>query len=73
MYSIENCVNTFNPDKVEKTKVGYQYWFADKKFADGDTVELETIWDGPGYAISVDFSSIDSAYNTGDESNRYPL
>ena len=43
MYSIENCVNTFNPDKVEKTKVGYQYWFADKKFADGKTVKLSVV------------------------------
>lgn len=42
-YSIENCVNTFNPDKVEKTKVGYQYWFADKKFADGKTVKLSVV------------------------------
>lgn len=43
MYSIENCVNTFNPDKVEKTKVGYQYWFADKKFAGGKTVKLSVV------------------------------
>ena len=43
IYSIKNCVNTFNPDKIEKTKVGYQYWFADKKFADGKTVKLSVV------------------------------
>jgi mannose-6-phosphate isomerase-like protein (cupin superfamily) len=42
-YSIENCVNTFNPDNVEKTKVGFQYWFADKKFAEGKTVKLSVV------------------------------
>jgi mannose-6-phosphate isomerase-like protein (cupin superfamily) len=42
-YSIENCVNTFDPDKVVETKVGYQYWFANKKFADGKTVKLSVV------------------------------
>lgn len=42
-YTIENCVNTFDPDKVEKTKVGYRYWFANKKFADGKTVKLSVV------------------------------
>lgn len=42
-YSIENCVNEFSMDKIEKTKVGYQYWFADKKFADGKTVKLSVV------------------------------
>ena len=42
-YSIENCINTFDPAKTEKTKVGYQYWFADKKFADGKTVKLSVV------------------------------
>jgi len=41
-------------------------------FANGDTIELETVWDAPGYVISADFSSIDSAYNTGDESIESP-
>ena len=36
-YTIENCVNRFSIDKVESTKVGYQYWFVDKDFADGKT------------------------------------
>lgn len=42
-YSIENCVNEFSMDKIEKTRVGYQYWFADKKFADGKTVKLSVV------------------------------
>ena len=33
-YTIENSVNTFDMDKAIKTKVGYQYWFADKDFID---------------------------------------
>lgn len=43
VYSIENCINTFDPAKIEKTKVGYQYWFADKKFAEGKTVKLSVV------------------------------
>jgi mannose-6-phosphate isomerase-like protein (cupin superfamily) len=42
-YSIYNCVNEFDPAKVESTKAGYQYWFADKKFADGKTVKLSVV------------------------------
>ena len=42
-YSIENCVNKFSMDGVEKTKVGYQYWFADKNFLDGRTIKLSVV------------------------------
>jgi mannose-6-phosphate isomerase-like protein (cupin superfamily) len=42
-YTIENCVNEFNPAKTEETKVGFQYWFADKNFADGKTVKLSVV------------------------------
>ena len=42
-YTIENCVNEFNPAKTEETKVGYQYWFADKNFAEGKTVKLSVV------------------------------
>ncbi|HQT90514.1 MAG TPA: cupin domain-containing protein [Candidatus Kryptobacter bacterium] len=42
-YTIDNCVNEFNAANVESTKVGYQYWFADKKFADGKTVKLSVV------------------------------
>jgi mannose-6-phosphate isomerase-like protein (cupin superfamily) len=30
-------------DKIEKTDAGYQYWFADKNFADGKTVKLSVV------------------------------
>lgn len=39
-YTIDNCVNEFNPAKIESTKAGYQYWFADRNFADGKTLKL---------------------------------
>ena len=42
-YSIENCVNEFSMDGIEKTKVGYQYWFADKNFLDGRTIKLSVV------------------------------
>jgi quercetin dioxygenase-like cupin family protein len=42
-YSIENCVNKFSMDGIEKTKVGYQYWFADKNFLDGRTIKLSVV------------------------------
>jgi mannose-6-phosphate isomerase-like protein (cupin superfamily) len=42
-YTIENTVNTFDMDKVKQTKVGYQYWFADKQFADGKTLKLSVV------------------------------
>jgi quercetin dioxygenase-like cupin family protein len=43
VYTIENCVNTFAMEKTEKTKVGYQYWFADKDFADGKTLKMSVV------------------------------
>lgn len=42
-YSIENTVNTFNKENIEKTEVGYQYWFADKTLADGKTLKLSVV------------------------------
>lgn len=42
-YSIENCVNEFSEEGIEKTKVGYQYWFADKNFLDGRTIKLSVV------------------------------
>lgn len=45
-YTIENTVNTFNPENVVKTEVGYQYWFADKALADGKTLKLSVVRPG---------------------------
>ena len=42
-YSIENCVNEFSIDRIEKTKVGYQYWFVDKNYLDGRTIKLSVV------------------------------
>jgi len=42
-YSIENCVNEFSMAKIEQTKVGYQYWFADKNFIDSRTIKLSVV------------------------------
>lgn len=42
-YTIENVVNTFDEERVKPTKVGYQYWFADKAFADGKTLKLSVV------------------------------
>ncbi|MAT68008.1 MAG: cupin [Planctomycetaceae bacterium] len=42
-YTIANCVTTFDADKVERTGAGYQFWFADKQFADGKTLKLSAV------------------------------
>ena len=47
-YTIENTVNTFDIDNTVKTKVGYQYWFADKQLADGKTLKMSVVEPGKG-------------------------
>lgn len=42
-YTIENCVNQFNMENKVSTKVGYQYWFADKDFLDGRTLKMSVV------------------------------
>jgi len=42
-YIIDNCVNAFDQSKIESTKVGYQYWFADKNFLDGRTLKMSVV------------------------------
>jgi quercetin dioxygenase-like cupin family protein len=42
-YTIQNCVNEFTMGKIESTKVGYQYWFADKDFIDGRTLKMSVV------------------------------
>ena len=42
-YTIDNTVNTFDASKVKQTEAGYQYWFADKSFADGKTLKLSVV------------------------------
>ena len=43
VFTIENCVNSFDEDKAIPTKVGYQYWFADKEFLDGRTLKMSVV------------------------------
>lgn len=45
-YTIENSVNEFRMEKAEPTKVGYQYWFADRNFVDGRTLKLSVVEPG---------------------------
>lgn len=47
-YTIDKCVNQFDSSKTEKTKAGFQYWFADKNFIDGRTLKLSVV--APGMA-----------------------
>jgi hypothetical protein len=47
-YTSENCINAFKMEKVEKTRAGYQYWFADSTFADGKTLKMSVV--GPHMA-----------------------
>lgn len=42
-YTLDNCVNVFDPAKIESTKAGYQYWFADKDFIDGRTLKMSVV------------------------------
>ncbi|MFH6767900.1 cupin domain-containing protein [Gaetbulibacter aquiaggeris] len=42
-FNIENCVNQFNQEAAINTKVGYQYWFADKDFLDGRTLKMSVV------------------------------
>jgi len=42
-YTIGNTANTFDPDRTIDTGRGYQYWFADPEFADGNTLKLSVV------------------------------
>ena len=45
-YTIENCVNEFDLSKAKKTNSGYQYWFADKKFTEENTLKMSIVEPG---------------------------
>ncbi len=42
-FTIDECVNAFSAEKAKKTKVGYQYYFADADFVDGRTLKLSVV------------------------------
>jgi len=41
--SLAQCVNEFDPTRVESTKVGFQYWFVGKDFLDGRTIKMSVV------------------------------
>ncbi len=58
-YSIENCLNRFDPEKSVKTSVGYQYWFVPQKFLeDGLTVKMSVV--GPNQATHAPHQHADA-------------
>ena len=59
-YSIENCVNSFSIEKSIPTKVGYQYWFADKEFIDGRTLKLSVV--APGQSTHAPHKHIEDEF-----------
>lgn len=42
-YTIDNCVSEFSADGIDKTAVGYQFWFVDKNFIDGRTLKMSVV------------------------------
>jgi len=42
-YTIDNCVNVFSKEKIEKTEAGYQYWFVGKELAEGKTLKMSVV------------------------------
>jgi len=42
-WTLEKCVNQFSFKDTVKTSAGYQYWFADKNFIDGQTLKLSVV------------------------------
>jgi quercetin dioxygenase-like cupin family protein len=42
-YPIYKYVNVFSKQKIEKTEVGYQYWFVNKDLADGKTLKMSVV------------------------------
>ncbi len=42
-FTLENCVSKFDPNSVDSTKVGYQFWFVKKEFLDGRTLKMSVV------------------------------
>ncbi|MDD4993175.1 MAG: cupin domain-containing protein [Paludibacter sp.] len=45
-WNIDNCVNRFKKEKIQPTKAGYQYWFADPNFANGRSLKMSVVKPG---------------------------
>lgn len=48
---INQCVSKFDSASVLKKDFGYQFWFADKKLADGKTIKLSVV--NPGQSTHL--------------------
>lgn len=59
-YSITNCVRPFDAAAADKTSVGYQFWFADNAFANGNTVKLSVV--GPHLATHAPHRHVEDEY-----------
>jgi mannose-6-phosphate isomerase-like protein (cupin superfamily) len=59
-YTIETCLNKFSMDKIIKTDVGYQYWFADADFIDGRTLKMSVV--GPRQATHAPHSHAEDEF-----------
>jgi quercetin dioxygenase-like cupin family protein len=59
-FTIENCVNHFDMDKTVKTNAGYQYWFIDKNFIDGNTLKMSVV--GPHQATHPPHKHIEEEF-----------
>lgn len=59
-YTIDRCVNEFTLARIESTKAGYQYWFADKDFIDGRTLKLSVV--RPGSATHAPHSHVEDEF-----------
>lgn len=42
-YSFEDCVTTYSEEHAQETKVGHQFYFADKNFTDGRTIKMSVV------------------------------
>lgn len=58
--NIDNCVTAFSMDKTTKTKVGYQFWFADPNFIDGQTLKMSVV--GPGLATHTPHKHVEDEF-----------
>lgn len=59
-YTIENCVNHFDEAKAIKNDVGYQYWFVDKNFIDGQTLKMSVV--GPHQATHAPHTHVEEEF-----------
>lgn len=59
-YSIDQCVNSFEPAKAKPTRAGFEYWFATRDFADLTTVKLSIV--GPNLATHAPHRHIEDEF-----------